>query len=231
MSTEIVAHVLDAIPFELDMTALLKRARVKEGSDNAKDLTRLALEGAKLARPRAMYLVAYVSGRGDNYVEVEGRRFDSRVLSVNMEKTHRVFPYLVTCGEELQVWGEGIGDMLERYWAEMVKEFALGAAINALNEHLENHYQPGETSSMNPGSLTDWPIEQQRVLFDLFGDHRKTLGVTLTDSLLMIPTKTVSGLRFPTGEHFESCQLCPRDNCPGRRAPYEPALFQNRYDL
>jgi hypothetical protein len=53
--------------------------------------------------------------------------------------------------------------------------------------------------------------------------------VTLTDSFLMVPTKSVSGIVFPTEVSFESCRLCPRSDCPGRRAKYDPNLWEQRY--
>jgi hypothetical protein len=53
--------------------------------------------------------------------------------------------------------------------------------------------------------------------------------VELTDSFLMVPNKSVSGLRFPTETSVENCQLCPREVCPGRRTPYDPKLYEQRY--
>jgi hypothetical protein len=40
----------------------------------------------------------------------------------------------------------------------------------------------------------------------------------------MLPTKSVSGIFFPTETSYENCQLCPRENCPNRRAEYNKAL-------
>jgi len=82
---------------------------------------------------------------------------------------------------------------------------------------------------MSPGSLADWPMEQQRQLFALLGDVRGRIGVELTESCLMIPIKSISGLLFPTEIRFESCQLCPREGCPGRRAEHDPVLWERRY--
>ena len=82
---------------------------------------------------------------------------------------------------------------------------------------------------MNPGSLADWPLEQQAELFEVLGDVRGAVGVELTESCLMIPIKSVSGIRFSTEVQFENCQLCPRDVCPGRRAPYDPELHERKY--
>ena len=130
---------------------------------------------------------------------------------------------------ELEDWSNSIDDMLKGYWAEAIKRMALGSAMNALAEHLMEHYRPGRTSSMSPGSLADWPIQEQRTLFKVLGNTRDSIGVQLTDSFLMIPTKSVSGIWFPTETTFESCQLCPRTDCPGRRAPYDKDLYDKRY--
>ncbi len=55
------------------------------------------------------------------------------------------------------------------------------------------------------------------------------IGVELTPSFLMVPNKSVSGLRFPTEENWASCMLCPRPDCPNRRAPHDPELFERKY--
>jgi hypothetical protein len=78
---------------------------------------------------------------------------------------------------------------------------------------------------MNPGSLADWPLTEQIPLFRLIGDVRQATGVYLTESLLMMPRKSVSGFDFPTESSFASCQLCPREKCPNRRAAYDPILI------
>ena len=75
---------------------------------------------------------------------------------------------------------------------------------------------------MNPGSgdVDLWPITEQSKLFDLIGDVQRDVGVTLTESCLMVPTKSLSGLFFPSDVKFINCQRCTRSNCPGRKADY-----------
>ena len=87
----------------------------------------------------------------------------------------------------------------------------------------------GKLSRMNPGSLPDWPLSEQKPLFAVLGEGPAKIGVQLKDSFLMVPVKTVSGIFFPAEEKFESCQLCPREKCPGRRAPYDPELYDRKY--
>jgi len=222
-------HILDEIPFEADLEAVAKRAHVDRASALYDELVSYVRQAQAVARPKAMYRVGYLEGRGEDWVTIEGQRFTSRILRVNLEPVHRVFVYLATCGQELQKWAEVRTDPLEQYWSSVVQEAALGAASRALITHLDELYDPGRTSTMAPGSLGEWPLSEQRPLFALLGDTEAEIGVRLSESLLMVPTKTVSGIRFVTEERFESCQLCPRTDCPGRRAPYDAELYERKY--
>lgn len=222
-------EILDPIPFLPDIPALLKKTRTRPGSSMAADLERLAAQAAAIARPRAAYRLAFIDRREPDQVVIEGTAFHSRVLSVNLEAAQRVFVLIATAGEELDAWARGHADLLERYWADAVQESALYAAYDALNARIDQRYQPGRTGVMSPGSLEDWPISQQRPLFALLDGLAGQVGVTLTDSLLMVPVKSLTMLRFPKEETFVSCQLCPRISCPNRRAPYDADLYDRKY--
>ncbi|HHE41239.1 MAG TPA: vitamin B12 dependent methionine synthase, partial [Dehalococcoidia bacterium] len=113
-------------------------------------------------------------------------------------------------------------DLMASYCLDSIKMLAVQTARRHLQRYLQETYSLGKLSSMAPGSLEDWPIEQQRPLFDLLGDVEGGIGVRLTDKFLMIPVKSISGIFFPTEVRFESCQLCQRERCTGRRAPYDP---------
>jgi hypothetical protein len=173
--------------------------------------------------------MAFIESKGDDTVTVDGVTLTSRVLRVNLEQAHRVFPYAVTCGSELDQWSSKITDMLLKYWAEEIKETVLYMAIDFFKNHLVEYYQLGQLSRMSPGSLADWPIEEQRPLFSLLGNTKDLIGVHLTSSLMMVPTKSVSGIIFPTEFDFTSCQLCPREVCPGRKAAYDKDLYDHKY--
>jgi len=223
------SFVLDNVPFQIDTGQLYKNLRIKEGSELVARLNHLVDKAQAIGRPKASYKVAFIESRGDDQIIIDGVMLTSRVLRVNLEKAHRVFPFVATCGIELEEWSVSIDDMLERYWADVIKEMALRAALKHLNEHLVDHFQPGKISRMNPGSLPDWPLPEQQQLFALLGGGPASIGVKLTDSFLMIPIKSVSGIWFPTEESFESCLLCPREKCPGRRAPYDSDLYDRKY--
>lgn len=221
-------HLLTTIPFKPDRAALRKRLHIRDNG-GGDELNLLVDQAVAVARPKALFCAAYITNRGEDWIEIEGMRFSSRVLRVNTDNTYRLFPFLATCGSELKQWAEGIEDVVQGFWAEAIMESALFAALSAFEARLKEYYDPGHTAMMNPGSLEDWPLSQQRHLFDLFDSQVGETGISLSEGLLMSPMKSVSGIRFPTDVHYENCQLCPREECPGRRAPYDADLYQARY--
>lgn len=222
-------QVLDPIPFEADADALLAELRIEPGSERAAAIAEAVEAVRPIIRPKAVYDACYIDERGDGSVSVGGVTFTSRVLRINLDGAERVFPFVATCGREVHEHAATCDDLIVKFALDTVMEQALGAASRHAVETIKATYSLGGTSIMNPGSLADWPMEQQCQLFALLGDVRERIGVELTESCLMIPIKSVSGILFPTEIRFESCQLCPREVCPGRRATYDPELWEKRY--
>jgi len=217
---------LDNIEIENNVEDYLKLLKIDMGYDFAPEVLKLFEEGKKIGKPKALYGTAYIDDKGETWVDIEGIRFTSRILSINLKDVHRVFPYIVTCGMELSMWAKSINDPIERYWADTFCEMALRHAFKKMNDDFNNRLKPGKTATMNPGSLEDWPINEQKKLFSLMGEKVKSIGVELTESFLMVPVKSMSGLKFPTESTYENCMLCPRERCPGRRAKYAPETFK-----
>jgi hypothetical protein len=168
-----------------------------------------------------VYGESFVDERDDSGATIDAVRFRSRLLGGNLKEVLRVFPYCATCGRELEEWAAGLRGMKSRFWADSIMMAALGCAVTALVADVERRFRPGKISFITPGSLEDWPLSEQRALFELVDGG--AIGIALTESLLMRPLKSVSGIMFPSEKDFHSCQYCGREKCPGRRAPYDPA--------
>ena len=225
-------EILDNIPFELNMDSLLSCLHIDKGSEDAKDIQDLVETVSPVASPKAIYKVCYIQSKDYDTVKVGGVTFSSRVLRVNLDKVERVFPYIATCGRELDETISSSDDFIRQFWLDTIKGMALETGVKYLKDYLKRKYALGDTSSMAPGAGGQdlWPIEQQKQLFSLFGNVEDLIGVKLTDSFLMIPNKSVSGISFPTKIRFESCQLCARRICAGRRAPYDKNLVESYYE-
>ncbi|HOS98052.1 MAG TPA: vitamin B12 dependent methionine synthase [Deltaproteobacteria bacterium] len=221
--------ILDDIPFEADENGLMELLRIRPGTRNAADFCAILREAGAVARPRAGFGVASPVMAGDDSVEIGQVRFTGRILRVNLEKAGVVFPFVATCGTELEEWSSGLSGTLHAFWAENIMLLALGSAVARLEQHLKDRLGVQEFSTMNPGSLPEWPIEQQAPLFALLGDTVRAMGVRLTDRMVIRPLKSVSGISFVSAEGFVNCALCPRERCPSRRAAYDAALYRIRF--
>lgn len=221
-------EILNDIPFSLDAEALMKQAHVEPESDDAAEWRGLADLAAKVGSPKAAYVEAFIERRDGDTIRIGGVSFTSRTLGLNLASVERVFPLVATCGREMDEAFPAKGDMLKEFWWDLLKQRLLVAANQRLNDHLHRRFRLGKTATMRPGSgdATVWPIEQQKELFALLGDVEKAIGVRLTESFLMVPNKTTSGLLFPAEKDFRSCEVCHRKDCPGRQAPFNPELWK-----
>ena len=94
--------------------------------DDDEDLNmihRMAKDAMSIASPKAVCCIAEITARSSDWIEIEGIRITSPLVMHNLENTHRVFPYIATCGTELEAWSHNFSDPLEQYWADQVKLF------------------------------------------------------------------------------------------------------------
>ena len=222
-------EVLNSIPFRLDTKQVLKRLRLrKENKDMERMVQELLDIVHPIAKPKAVYRVSYVDNKNGDSLYIDGVKFTSRVLRVNLDKVGRVFPYVATCGRELDEIAVPADDYMKYYCLDTIKEMALSSARSYLQDYLTRNYALGQMSRMYPGegAAEDWPITQQKELFSVLANVEDLIGVQLTEHFLMLPLKSSSGIYFPTEIKFESCQLCPREVCSGRKALYDSDLVK-----
>jgi len=220
-------EILNPIAVQVDLGAIKKSAHVPEGEEHR--LQSLISAAHSVMTAKAVYKVSYIDAKAEDSVIIGGVLFKSKVLRKHLEKVERVFPYVVTIGKGVEDLEKTSGDALEKYYLDLIGNAAVVKARDHLKSRLANRYGLGGLSYLGPGQLKDWPLEEQKPLFSLLGDVERAVGVTLSDSLLMIPRKSLSGIYFPTEIPFMACQLCPKESCPSRKARYDERLARE-YD-
>lgn len=131
--------------------------------------------------------------------------------------------FICTSGLEFETYQQRLkeqGDMVRVFIAD-----ALGSVIaEKCADQMEKALQESidklgwmHTNRFSPG-YCGWHVSQQQLLFPLFQGH--TCGVKLTDSSLMIPIKSVSGI-IGLGEKVRkleyTCGLCDFKQCYKRK--------------
>ncbi len=219
---------LTNIPVKLDFDKLLAKLHLDPKSDEAQEFLNLFDKAVLVASPKAVYKECYIEKKGDKTIHIDGQTLTSLVLRENIADAQRLFPYVTTCGTELDEIEIASDDFLQQFWLDAIKAEVLDISRNYLKEYIHNQYPHLKTTSMSPGSgdVQVWPIEEQKPLFAILGDVKNEIGVTLTDSLLMQPNKSLSGIRYPSKIDFRTCQLCHKENCPTRKLPLDEKLIK-----
>ena len=226
------AYVVSDVRFDPDYAEIGKEILLEAYPELEHEVRDLLAQSAAVARPKAIYRIVRVGDHDGAAVWIGEQRFESEALRENLEDIDDVIAYVATCGVELDAIDLSSYDPISEYWISVIKEHALRAVTSTLYETIERRHGRIGLSQMNPGSanVDVWPIAQQSQLFALFEDGAAGIGVRLTESHLMIPDKSVSGVLFESASGYVNCQACDREYCPDRRAPFveTPAARVNR---
>ena len=112
-------------------------------------------------------------------------------------------------GDMVRVFiADALGSVIAEKCADQM-ETTLQESIDKLGWHHTNRFSPG---------YCGWHVSEQQRLFPLFDGH--TCGITLTDSSLMVPIKSVSGI-IGLGQEVRkldyTCGLCTFEKCYKRK--------------
>ena len=113
-------------------------------------------------------------------------------------------------GDMVRVFiADALGSVIAEHCADQM-EICLQESIDKLGWRHTNRFSPG---------YCGWHVSQQQLLFPLFGGN--TCGVCLTESSLMVPIKSVSGI-IGLGEKVRklnyTCGLCDFKQCYKRKS-------------
>lgn len=177
-----------------------------------------------VCRPRFFSRIYPLKLAGDKGVDFFCFQSESRDLHKNLCGCERVILFAATLGSE-------VDRLIRRYSRlEVSKALIVQAAAAALVEA----YCDGENERLrveflkegcylrprfSPG-YGDFPLSVQKDLLRAL-EAEKRVGITLTDSYLMIPSKSVTAVigigRDKTGCEKQGCEACGKADCQYRR--------------
>ena len=130
--------------------------------------------------------------------------------------------------------GDGIEDEIDRLTAQnrlsdafiidTMGSLLVEGLVNQFQQEMHSRYQQEKRATslrFSPG-YCDWSIEEQKKIFDLFNND--FLDVELSDTCLMSPRKSVSGVFGISSQHSRTwvsthnpCKECAKKDCTERR--------------
>ncbi|MBN1307148.1 MAG: hypothetical protein JXA18_04475 [Chitinispirillaceae bacterium] len=193
-----------------------------------KDIVDHVLAGIHdLCAVRAGYRVldAHVKAdRGEGLVV--GRTFITTGCTIagQLKNAEKAALFLCTIGPGMEAWSRRLfreGDPVRGHFVDTAASLAAEKAAAVLHDHIGLVMAGGGlkvTNRFSPG-YCGWPVADQRRLFSFFPEN--FCGISLTESALMVPVKSVSGM-IGIGAHAMrenySCERCSRKECTASRA-------------
>lgn len=146
------------------------------------------------------------------------------IIARQLRGSRRFALFTATAGmefEHLQRELETEGDMVKCYLTDCVGSVMAEKAADRMEDALQSEIDAlgwRHTNRFSPG-YCGWHVREQPALFALF-PASAPCGISLTDSCLMIPIKSVSGVigLGPDVRHLDySCGLCSYEQCYKRK--------------
>lgn len=217
--TEASERIVLRVPVNMSAGELARLCRVDERS-SAYEAVEDALPAInRCGAPKAVIRWANVDSIKGDVTTIEGVSFQSKVVADKLRDIPRVFLSVVTAGEELDACDELEDDP----FLDIFKGALLHYGLEYVTRLMKERFGFDGSSRLNPGSLPDWPIENNFALFDMIGGLDE-IGVTLNAAGYIHPWNSVSQIQFP-GHGYENCSLCKKYDCIRRRAPFDAAEY------
>jgi cobalamin-dependent methionine synthase I len=161
----------------------------------------------------------------------------SQIVVSQFRKSEKAVLFVCTIGSGMETWAQKIsseGDPTLSYLVDTVASVTVEQATDVLHDHIGKHMMAlglKITNRYSPG-YCDWLVSEQHLLFSFLPAH--FCGITLTESALMIPIKSVSGI-VGAGTAVKRvdymCDTCGMKDCTYRVYRQEKTKRENQKNI
>lgn len=195
-----------------------RRQAIRSQLDDAMELFMRLCRGQAIRQPVSIQTFAAV-------FQGEGKNHPRAPLQHIFPKAQALYLFALTLGQALS---DAISDLFARkewltgYFLDALASQAADNGARLLEQTLENPGDAARVLAYSPG-YCGWDMTGQRALFAALKPG--AIGITLTDSCLMQPLKSVSGVLVSAGAEahtytpdFPFCRNCRTRSCLERMA-------------
>ena len=185
-------------------------------------VTELMKQGPEICNIRGGYVLTdeITVDSQNNTVHSHGQRFDTKkIVTSQLRNSEFAAWFVCTAGEEISHYTRQLmdeGDLIKGYVVDVLANVVVEAAMDRIQSNLKTEIEKSGlkiTNRYSPG-YCDWDIAEQKKLFTIFPENY--LDIALSESCLMIPVKSVSGV-IGIGKEVKfnnyTCHLCSDKNC------------------
>lgn len=153
-------------------------------------------------------------------IQVNGLEFHpTKAIAHQVRASEKLAFFMITAGEGIETWSRRElteGDPMAGYIIDLIGSEIVVAALDRMQDDLAGKMKSAGfniTNRYSPGDC-GWPVTDQQKLFSLFPEN--FCGISLSESSLMHPIKSVSGI-IGIGKDVRktvyACDLCEMETC------------------
>lgn len=153
-------------------------------------------------------------------IEANGDFFQTGKIVTNyISKADQFVFFIMTAGKGIELQAQKYlsgSDPLLGYIYDVIGSMTVETSVEKMLKEIEETITQDGLMISNPYSpgYCGWPVSDQQKFFALFNDN--TCGITLSDTCLMNPIKSISGI-IGVGKNIKkqpySCEICDLKNC------------------
>ncbi len=178
-------------------------------------------ECKKIMTPQGGYArVEAITSDSNEEIEIEGIRFQTgRIIQRMLREAEEYAFFAVTAGPAPETLARELmskGHYLEGYIVDLIASGIADSIADQVHNYIRDMAHERDlkiTNRYSPGYCS-WDVAEQQKLFSLLPQN--CCGITLTESSLMMPIKSVSGIiGLGTSVQYQeyTCQICAMKNC------------------
>ena len=217
--------LLEHIQAEVTKEDVLRKFGMPPDHKLGPDIEKAIEEVKPIANAKLLYGEAKIEARTDDTVTIGGVLFEGKDLADALKDVDTVYPYICTCGRELNDYAMNCKDMVRMLYYDYIAHFYLLQSSVELSKVVDNKLGTRSTC-MTPGSFEHWEISQNYPIFKLL-NYGKGTDIDLSTSYIMYPAKSVAGLCFKTADCAKQCSLCLKNDCVNRVCEFKKEDYEN----
>lgn len=173
--------------------------------DDVDDLLEQLIE-ADAMHPAAAYTEVILDQVDGDSIKSNHTKIVSSLFANNCHAGDKVYPCLITVGNEMDTFAAGLDDPMLSYLQGILMNLCLDDALLSITEEILKEHPGKKLMMVKPGVAGICELTEQQSILSLLGDAAHTLGVNASEKGFLTPGYSSTALLFFSESGAEPCK-------------------------
>ena len=173
--------------------------------DDVDDLLEQLTE-ADAMHPAAAYTEVILDQVDGDSIKNNHTKIVSSLFANNCHAGDKVYPCLITVGNEMDTFAAGLDDPMLSYLQGILMNLCLDDALLSIAEEILKEHPGKKLMMVKPGVAGICELTEQQSILSLLGDAAHTLGVNASEKGFLTPGYSSTALLFFSESGAEPCK-------------------------